>query len=259
MASTTVSSILRARQAYCIQICEKQTLEHGIAYYCDRFAPSPEANQFREVITEDPDHFEAAFDEAESWYSQHNLTCLRWAPAAGQPTDLVAGFLEGKGFKARSMTAMALSEWVDLAPDPSVRILPARAMRPALRATFQSGDPDVSDAELAADELNERLDDPHLDVSVAMVASAPAGRGGLHEVGDIGRILVPSVPPAFRDSQVARSLLAHSLALAKRLTMRTICACVDTDDSEGRTLLEEAGFAADGTIVEFERITHGQP
>ncbi len=99
MERSTVGSLLRSTQTYCAQLCEKQALTYGIAYYSERFAKLPEANQFREVLVDDPARIPAAFDEAERWFKEQGLTCYRWAPADGQASDTLSGFLVSRGFR----------------------------------------------------------------------------------------------------------------------------------------------------------------
>src|SRR3990172_8149540 len=68
MGRTTIGSFLRATQAWCAQLCQKETLEYGIAYFRERFAAMPDACQFREVWTPDPARFEEAFRQTEEWF-----------------------------------------------------------------------------------------------------------------------------------------------------------------------------------------------
>ena len=140
MTASTVGMLHRTSQAYCSQLCEKQTLQYGIAYYAQRFAPLPEANQFREVVVQNGALLPVAFAETESWFGDRQLRCDRWVPAVDQPPDPLGAFLSEKGFRPRRLNAMILTEWIDLHPLPDVRILPARAMRAAFRDTFMIGD-----------------------------------------------------------------------------------------------------------------------
>src|SRR3990172_8473514 len=98
MDRTTVGSLLRSTQAYCSELCEKETLEYGIAYYNPRFSLLPEANQFREVLIEDLARIAEAFEQTEKWFRQQEMFCHRWAPAEGRGTDELADFLTQHGF-----------------------------------------------------------------------------------------------------------------------------------------------------------------
>jgi GNAT superfamily N-acetyltransferase len=255
MDRTTVGSLLRSTQAHCSELCEKETLDYGIAYFNRRFAALPEANQFREVLIEDRSRIQEAFEQAEGWFRERGLFCHCWAPAEGRATDELHAFLTQQGFKARSYQAMALARWVNLEVPPQARILPARAMRAAYRETFVHSDAPQSPAmrELLAESALERLDDPQLDMVVAMWGTQPVGRGGLYQVGDIARVMSLSVIPAFVARGVEQALLAHVLALAKRLTLPNVLVQIEEADNAARTLLESAGFVEDGEIVEFER------
>ncbi len=255
MERSTIGSLLRTTQALCSQLCEKETLDYGIAYHNGRFANLPEANQFREVIAKTSSEVQAAFDQAEGCFRRRNLTCYRWAPADGRPSQPLAGFLADHGFKQRPLLAMVLSKWVELKTSQDVRIVPARAMRAAYRSTFlqdESRSPQ-SMGELTAEAFNERLDDPQYDAFVALVDSKPAGRCTLYQVGDIARVTDLCVLNTFAERKVDASLVAHVLAMAQRLTMRSIVTQLEDDDPRGPEWFEQVGFVRDGEIIEFER------
>ena len=114
MQRTTVGSILRSTQAYCIQLCDKETLDFGIVYHNERYASLPDINQFREVLIEDPENIPNAYQEAEQWFQKHQFTCHRWAPADGKASDELTSYLSERGFTLRTFTAMALTKWPDL-------------------------------------------------------------------------------------------------------------------------------------------------
>ena len=136
MQSSTIGSLLRSTQAYCSQLCEKQTLDTGIAFYSERFGDLPEVNQFREVVLNDGGSVSQAFQQAKAWFDARNLTCHRWAPALDTPVEPLRDFLAERGFQARPLTAMTLTEWVPTEPEPNLRVLPARAMRPIYVQSF---------------------------------------------------------------------------------------------------------------------------
>jgi len=252
---TTVGSLLRSTQAHHSQLCEKRTLEYGIAYFSERFPDLPEANQFREVVVDNPAPIASAYDEAEACFGSLGLFCYTWAPAVGEASPELSAFLAAKGFRQRGYVAMTLTEWVTLEPAEGVRVLPARAMRAALRDTFvdRSDASGGGAADRLAEACDERLNDPQYDMFVAVVDGKPAGRCALYQVGDIARLMDLEVCDAFADRGVQRALTAHGLAMAKRLTMRNICAQVEEADAVRREWFERAGFVADGRIVEFHR------
>ena len=254
MQHSTTGSILRSTQAFCSQLCEKKTLEYGIAYYCERFAALPEANQFREVIAEDPEKLADAFAEAQAWFRGQGLACLRWAPADGHATPQVSAFLERRKFRARTFTAMRLARWPEIEEVTAVRILHARAARKALRQTFMQAASPASPTmrEVLADAYEERLDDPQFDLFVALVDGQAVGRCALFQVGDIARVMEHEMLPGFDESGADRALLNHVLGLAKRLGMHNIVAQADNADTAKLTKFEQAGFVVDGTIIEFE-------
>ncbi len=255
MERTTVGLLLRSTQAYCTQLCDKETLEYGIAYYNPRFASLPEANQFREVLIEDPAQMPQAFEQTETWFHKRNMFCHRWSPADGQATKELADFLTRRGFRRRQHMAMSLARWVDQKTPEQVRILPARPMRTAYRETFTQVDtPELSAmGELLAEAALERLDDPHFDMVVALWEKHPAGRCGLYQVGDIARVMSVDVLPKYAGLGIEEALLGYVLALAKRLTMRNVLAQIGETDLAGQSFLKNAGFVCDGEIAEFER------
>jgi len=255
MAGTTVGKILRSTQSFCSQLCEKQTLDFGIAYYSERFRLLAEANQFREVVIEDNAHITTAYDQAERWFNDRHLFCFRWSPAAGNATAELTRSLEQRGFRAEQRPALTLTQWADLATDPDVRVLPARALRAAYRQTFVEAErPSLAAArELLAEAYCERLNDPQYDAFVALVDRKPAGRCTLYQVGDFARVMDFAVLAPFADSRVAQSLLAHVLIMAKRLAMRNVCVEIGPAHEHWRSAFEDVGFVADGAVTEFIR------
>jgi N-acetylglutamate synthase-like GNAT family acetyltransferase len=243
---TPIGSWLRATQAYCQQLCGKETLEYGIAYYSKRFAAIADACQFREVWVADPTHREAAFQETEAWFSSQGLRCLRWAPAEAQPVEQLGPFLIERGFVARHSLIMGLARWIEPRGASGVRILPARAMRAALRQTF-------GENETLAEASLERLDSPQLDMFVAVRGKQPLGRCGLFQAGDIGQIVELAVIQAADATEVERALLDHVLALAKRLTLPNVVIQLPHHDRDRQSRLQTLGFVAAGEHVEFDR------
>jgi GNAT superfamily N-acetyltransferase len=256
MKFSTIGSILRSNQAYYSQISATETLECGIAYWSAAYPSVPEANQFREVMLPDAGSMPRAFAEAEQYFAARGLRCQRWAPAAEQSVEVLQPFLESRGYRRRELRAMRLGEWPHIPPNPAVRILPARAMRAAHRQTYsqdiEGRSHDEPSAETRADLANERLDDPQLDMFVALVGGQPAGRCALFQVGDIGRIIDFYVPPALRRQGIATALLAHVIALAQRVASRVICLEVDATNVPAHALLAKLGFHDDGMMVEFD-------
>ena len=253
MQRSTVDSLLRISQAYCEQLCEKQTLDYGIVYSSLRFAGLPECNQYREVIAETPEQLHAAFAECETCFSRMGLHCHRWAPAQSRTSEEITRFLASAGYRPRPEIAFTLTDWVAETPSREIRILPARAMRSAFGATFLNAARDESLRAAHIEAALERLDSSHLDMFVALHGSEPAGRCGLLQVGDLCEVIDLSVLPNFVERGVGSAMLAHVLALAKRLELRNVYARVPTENEAGRRLFERHGFAADGLITEFVR------
>lgn len=257
MERSSVGSLLRTNQALCGQLCEKQTFDFGIAYYCERFPRLPEVNQIREVIIADEHGLEAAIAEGTQWFSSRGLECLRWSPALGLDPEPMSRLAGRRGLVRRNLIAMHLAEWCPGDSRPDVRILPARAVREMFRQTFNDfAAAEIEDTQgMPADSFAERLDDPQLDMFVASLDRTAAGRCGLYQVGDIARIVDLFVHPSFAGRGVAEGLLSHALALARRLTMPMVVAQVAETDAPRRQLLNRFGFVEDGRIVEFEAPT----
>lgn len=252
---SAVGAVLRAEQAYGLQICEKETLDYGIAYYSERFVKLPEGCQFREVLIEDAATIGSAFDQAEQWFAERGMTCLRWVPADGMPTAELTDFLTERGFQKTEFIAMVLTGWPKLVAPADVRVLPARAMRAAFRrAVADSLPPDwQGPTELLSEACEERLDDAPFDAFVAMIENEPAGWSALHQVGDIGRLTPIAVSRAYKERRVETALLAHGLALAKRLMLQMVCATVAESDTDEISSLERAGFVPDGRFMQYDR------
>ncbi len=249
MERTIVGSLLRSTQAWCLQICEKETLDFGIAYTSRRFSTLAEACQFREVVVPPGRDVSRAFAETEAWFAQRALRCLRWAPAEGQSADALAEVLCRNGFRRRGLSVMSLASWVELPAAEGIRVLPARAMRAAFEASFAAAGEKQS-----AEAFLERLDDPQLDMFVVLCDGRPVGRGGLFQVGDLCRVVELTAAAGPRRHDVETALLGTVLGLAKRLTMRTVLVQVDGEDAAARSRWETAGFVEAGEIVEFDRI-----
>lgn len=257
MERSTVGSLLRSTQALCTQLSEKETLEHGIAYYSERLALAPEANQFREVVIDDPAAADRAYAEAEGWFQARGLRCHAWAPAGGASTPTLDELLKTRGFIATEYTALILSRWVEFEPVEGVRVLPGRAMRAALERTFLDHDapPGEPAPPMSAAVCTQRMDDPQFDMFVAMHSEAPAGRCAFYQVGDLARVMDLFVLPNHAGVGVEQALIAHVLAMAKRLAIRNIHTQIDSGDRAALDFFQRAGFEADGTIVEYHRKT----
>lgn len=242
MERTTVGAYLRTTQAWCLQLCEKETLDHGIAYVNARHASLPEACHLREVVIENPADAPAAFERTEAWFGQRGMRCLRWAPAEMQAAASLKSLLEPKGFAARLYTVLALTRWDAPAAESDIRVLPARAMRSAFLSTFDR--PEESRA------WAERLDDPHLDMFVALGPGGAVGRGGIHQVGDLTRV----VEPVVRQESAERALIATVLGLARRLANKTVLMHTESANHAALARYSSYGFSPAGEFVEFDRV-----
>ncbi len=255
MAISPASSLLRANQAYYGLLAETHTLEYGIAFFHPHWGDLPDAAQFREVVTSDPLALSAAYEEAEGFFFEQGMICRRWTPALDEPVGALAEFLEARGYRRRDVVVMALVDWPPRRAATDLRILPARPMREAYRATFAAEAATETLAQTQADAAIERLDSASLDVFVALDGQRPVGRGGVLQVGDIGRVSDVFVVPDARGRGFATAILTHVLNFTRRLAPRIICTEVDADNQVGIALLERCGFVRDRVICEFDRVS----
>lgn len=257
MERTSLGSFLRTSQAWCQQISEKHTLDYGIAFYNSRFPDLREANQFREVTWGRPETIPEAFKAVCRFFANQGLACLRWAPAIDMDPTPLESFLVRRGFVSRRNEVFRLERWRELSAAPSIRVLPARAMRCALSETLlpgeRQGEMELGQSRVAC--ALERLDDPQLDLFVALVDKRPAGRCGLYQVGDIARIVDLAILPAYSGHGVERTLLGHVIALARRLAMPLVLSSAWEGERMLRELFTEAGFVPDGRFIEFDAPT----
>lgn len=252
MSTATIASLFRATQSWCEQLCEKNTLQFGIAFFAERFPQLAEANQFREIVVEDAAQAAEAIREAETQFAAHGLTVRRWSPAAGAHSPALERLLLDRGFTPQRHTAWRLGQWPEPTKAEGVRILPARAMRTALPATIPvSGFASDEARSQAVEAVLDRLDDAQLDLVVAMVGDRAVGRCGLYQVGDIGQIVELCTSPGHDDAACA--LACHTLALAHRLAIRNVCAIAPDNSQYDAAFWEHLGFVADGEFVEYTR------
>jgi GNAT superfamily N-acetyltransferase len=247
-----LSAVRRSSQVYHAQIAEQTALSCGVALTCAQYPGYHHGNQLREVVLPAGRSAAECFDEVQSFYAQRGLTCYRWVPAAVQPVEPLEAMLAARGFTTGRNLAMKWTHEVAIQANPRVKLFPARAMRKALREVILSNathPPDVR--AMLADVTTDRLDDPSYDVYVALFDGRPAGYAGLLQAGDIGRIENVFIAEAHRRQGVGRTLIAHLLALAKRLAMRITCLETEECNAAARSLYKQCGLEAGGTYVEF--------
>ena len=250
---TVTGAVLRSDQAYHELLCEKTTLDWGIAFVNARFAGIPAGNQFREVWVEDQAEVRAALDAVGAHFRDQQRACTRWVLAEAQNPEAVDGVLTEAGYRRVDRLAMALSAWPTVQASDAVRVLPARPMRGAFAAILEDAVADWPGG-LRDDWVQaglDRLDDHRMDMFVGLIDKKPAGACGLFQVGDIGRVVDPHVCSAFRRRGVATSMMLAAVGLARRLQMRIVCTDVSVDNHAGKALLSHLGFIEGGRIVEY--------
>lgn len=177
--------------------------------------------------------------------------CRAWTPASSQAIEPLEALLLPKGWRRVDSVAMNLTDWsaLNAQPDPTFRVLPARAMPKAYRRIFtETG---ARDEETAASL--ERLNDSNYDAFVAMSGEQPVGRAAYLEVGDIACLSDLFVAPSHRGQGVARGLFRQVMQLARRLGPRAFVASVPADNKAGADFLKRTGFTPAGTLTQFVR------
>lgn len=253
MEVDVVAAVRRAHQAWYEYATQRETLSCGIAFHSEAWPAAADLNQFREVLLGEKD-VAAAWAEAEQFYRPRGLRCGRWVPSSEQPPEPLERFLADRGFTRVETTALLLTKWPEPSTAPNVRLLPVRTVRSYFQAVVAEaaralGVPEGRFAGVA----HLHIDDPQLDMFVAVLGTEPAGVGGLYQVGDIALLRDLFVIPARRRTGVGRAIVSHLLALARRLTPRVICATAATGDRALASLLESCGFEPGGTLVQFHR------
>ncbi|GMV98850.1 MAG: hypothetical protein AMXMBFR83_31980 [Phycisphaerae bacterium] len=250
--SETLSAVRRASHVYFTLVAEQVTLSCGVALVCPRYPSYPDGNHLREVVLPPGTSLEAAYEEVQTFYAGQGLRCFRWVPAAGQAVEPIADFLTARGYRPQTLLAMRQASAVRPAGAADVRILPARAMRKALREIIMNRE-DVSPEtrETMLNVVTDRLDHPPFDLFVAMCGDAPAGFGALLQAGEIGLAEPIFVDQRFRRRGVGLAIMAHLLALSRRLAMRTTCLATEETNLPARALYERCGFEVDGSLVQF--------
>lgn len=247
-----LAAMRRANQVYHEQLSERKTLSCGVAFFSERYNCLPYVNQLREAVIPTGGSMSEAFDEVNAFYSSLGLTCNRWVPAVTQPAEPVEAFLTRHGYERRRKQIMELRRIEEIRANPDVRILPARAMRAALREIILQ-DPfhPEETREAAADATLDQLDEPRFEMSVAMLRGAPAGFGALLEAGEIGAIYSVVVLERFQRQGVARTLMKHLLALSQRLALRTTVLEIVGGHTIAESLYRQCGFETVAGYSEF--------
>ena len=227
-------------------------MEFGVAHSSVSFPTVLGANQLRDAWLVEVDAA-TAYERAETYYRERNLTCLAWTPAVDQAMEPIEALLMPKGWRRVDSLAMHMTDWsaLDAPSDQAIRVLPARAMPKALRRS-------LTESGASEEETNaafERLNDSNYDAFVAMSGDQPVGRAAYLEVGDIGRLAELFVAPARRGQGIGRGLLFHVMQLVRRLGPRAFVASVPTGDDPGASFLQRTGFSQAGTLTQFVRPT----
>jgi ribosomal protein S18 acetylase RimI-like enzyme len=250
-AEQSLAAVHRSNQKYYEQLAERRTFACGIAFTCPEFPDVDVGNHVREAIVPAGEGLADAVREVEAYYAELGLTCYRWVPAAGQSIEPLEAVLLERGYRASRVQTMILTRPCEIPVRSDVRILPARAMRKAMREVILSREGEPAQLAMWADADNERLDDPNYDMFVALVGGRPAATGTLFQVGEIGRIDDVCVVPAMRRQGVGLTMMAHLVAMSRRLALRYTVLEVDPENAAAIRLYERCGFEPGASYVEF--------
>lgn len=248
MTSSGVQDVHRSNQAWFERVCERETLDFGIAFYTDRYGEYGGANQLREVVLDEVG-IEGAWEGCEGFYETKGTRCRRWVPAIAQAPEALESFLGARGFERVDLRVMNVSSWVEIGGGEEFRVVPARAVRAAYETFCGAW------GGLALD----RLDDPGLEMSVVIVGPpvtegpTVVGRLGFFQIGDVGRVRELKVSAEYGERGVERALMRHVLGFARRMSVRSVCAEVRAGDAELMALHRVCGFADCGSTTRFER------
>jgi GNAT superfamily N-acetyltransferase len=256
-AAAAVAAVRRTQQAWYEYATSQFNLGCGIVFTSEEWPASPELNQFREVQLIDTS-IEAAWSEAEAAFAERGCACGRWVPAGDQDAERFVAFLDARGFERVDQTAMLLTHWPAKSPRDGVRLVPARSVQAKCRALIAAAMAEGGDAsEEAVDVALVHLDDPQLEWWVAVIGGEAVGIGGIYQVGDLATVRDLFVAPDRRRAGIGTAIIAHLLAIARRLTPRVIVASAPSSSSDLTTFLTASGYEPAGAITEFHRRTAG--
>ncbi|MFN0134888.1 MAG: GNAT family N-acetyltransferase [Phycisphaerae bacterium] len=273
----TIAAVRRARQAYLDQLCERVTLDCGVAHLLRDEAtvsPIPEANIVTDFAVQSMPH--EAIREVDAFYRERGLQCSAIIPADGQAGDSMVAVMREAGFERFALHCAVFNSAGAAPPTRTdgVTILSARSVRRAfqrLAMLRERGYADESIAVLRAGLFEQRLDDAAFEVFVAMRQGEPLGFVALQQVGQIGRLSDIYVDDSSRRQGVATALVSYACATARRWALRPVCVDVlagareetaeggcppGASDGGAMGLLQKAHFAFGGTINVFRRSEH---
>lgn len=107
-------------------------------------------------------------------------------------------------------------------------------------------------AEVWLDAELGKLDSPQYEPLAALLDDCPAGALGLYQTGEVGRLSDLHVCEAARGKGVAATLVAAAIRMARRWSIRYICAQFSRNSAAGpriEALLKGTGFSVGGTIA----------
>jgi GNAT superfamily N-acetyltransferase len=248
--SIATAAVRRSNQTYFEQVSRSVTLPCGLAYFNADYPDLPICNFIGEVLLDEDMPDPVAL--VRSFYDERNLTCFRWIPAARQDPQAVERLVVPLGFERRENLTYLFPATRACHPDPSLRVVGARAMRRAYTRIISERSAEHGELadDLTAVQL-ERLNDPQCDGFVAMRDDEPVGVISVYQVGEIGRLCDLYVGPSHRRTGVATALLHYAIQTARRWGLRPIVVQVARRNAAARSLVEKTAFEEGGRIPFF--------
>lgn len=234
---------------------EEAQLDGGVAITNPELAAVDEANSMidaalapeisaAEVVEEAARHFKAAGTACRQWLFNPSAPPARIGP--------LADHLVARGWSPEPYDIMHLGvQRTGGGEEPAgLTIIPARASFRHARALAE-----VDAAECNVPALEDasmlHLDDPHWDVSIALLEGRAVARAGVLAVGDVGRIEHLFVAPSFRRKGIGRTMARRALEVCARSLFKHVMVCVPPDASSAVALYTSLGFRRIGQIVPY--------
>ncbi|MGA2497913.1 MAG: GNAT family N-acetyltransferase [Tepidisphaeraceae bacterium] len=243
---------LQTDRRWAEHLAEPEVLEVGTAM-CNP-AMAGQANHVRDVALPAGVCAEEAYRRVEAYFSERGARCSAWIfGAAGgvSPVATLVKLLGEKGYRIELTDVLALPHMPGKPPAErgDLQVIPSRAGFRQMRELFAEAGAELRRPHLP--ELAEaHLDDPHLDALLAMRDGRAVAHAGIFGVGELARLGLFYVPPAFRRQGVGRTMLSHILEIARRSLYRHIFAGVTQSQSELSYLYHSVGMRKAGQVIE---------
>ena len=217
---------LQTDRRWAEHLAEAEVLDVGTAFCNPGMAGCAEANHVRDVTLPAGVSAEEAYRQVEAYFAERGGRCLAWMLGAGggeSPAAALAQLLGGKGHRIETTDVLTLPHMPEkaLAERGDLQIIPARAGFRQVRELFTQAGEELQRLHLA-ESAEAHLDDPHLDALLALKDGRAVAHAGIFGVGELARLGLFYVAPAFRRQGVGRTMLSYMLEIARRSLYRHI-------------------------------------